>query len=73
MKGIARTALAVRALLTNKPTWYSRGMDIGSPFVVVSVIFGTFLACILWATRGSAESHQPHEGEAGHPPTVHEH
>lgn len=48
-------------------------MDIASPFFVVPVIVGTFLACILWATRGSAESHQPHEGEAGHPPTVHEH
>jgi len=48
-------------------------MDISSPFVVVPVIVATFFVCILWATRGSAESHQPHESESGHPPTVHEH
>jgi hypothetical protein len=36
-------------------------MDITSPFVVVPVIVFTFLACILWATGGNADSHQPDE------------
>jgi len=49
------------------------GMDIASPFVVVPVIVITFFVCILWATQGSAESHQPHESEAGRPPTAHGH
>lgn len=46
---------------------------ISSPFIVVPVIVLTFVACILWATRGSAESEQPHESESGHPPTAHAH
>ena len=41
-------------------------MDITSPFVVVPLIVGTFFVCILWATRGSGESHQPEESSAGH-------
>jgi hypothetical protein len=73
MKAKARAGWTVRALPTHRGLGSLVGMDIASPFVVVPVIVGTFLACILWATRGSAESHQPHEGEAGHPPTVHEH
>ena len=48
-------------------------MDISSPFFVVPVIVGTFLVCILWATRSTAQSHQPHESEAGHPPISHGH
>jgi len=40
-------------------------MDITSPFVVVPVIVAVFFACILWATRGSADSHQPTESSAG--------
>lgn len=40
-------------------------MDISSPFVVVPIIVGVFFVCILWATRGSAESHQPEESSAG--------
>jgi hypothetical protein len=30
-------------------------MDITSPFVVVPVIVFVFLACILWATGGTAD------------------
>jgi len=41
-------------------------MDIASPFVVVPVIVAVFFACILWATRGDADSHQPTESSAGH-------
>ena len=48
-------------------------MDISSPFLVVPVIVITFFVCILWATGGSAESEQPHENEAGHPPVAHQH
>ena len=43
-------------------------MDITSPFVVVPVIVAVFFACILWATRGSTESHQPTESSSGHMP-----
>jgi hypothetical protein len=43
-------------------------MDINSPFVVVPVIAAVFFACILWATRGEIESHQPTESSAGHMP-----
>ena len=43
-------------------------MDITSPFVVVAVIVAVFFACILWATRGDTESHQPTESDAGHMP-----
>ena len=48
-------------------------MEISSPFIVVPVIVATFFVCILWATRDSAESEQPHEAESGHPATYHEH
>jgi len=41
-------------------------MDIASPFVVVPVIVATFFVCILWATRGDTDSHQPTESSAGH-------
>ncbi|WP_162601850.1 hypothetical protein [Occallatibacter savannae] len=41
-------------------------MDIASPFVVVPVIVVTFLCCILFATRGNPDSHQPTEGSEGH-------
>ncbi|HEY1986326.1 MAG TPA: hypothetical protein VGG85_12995 [Terracidiphilus sp.] len=41
-------------------------MHISSPFFVVPVIVFTFLACILWATGGSANSEQPEETGA-HP------
>jgi hypothetical protein len=41
-------------------------MDIGSPFIVVPVIVAVFFACILWATRGNPDSHQPTESSAGH-------
>jgi len=41
-------------------------MDIASPFVVVPVIVAVFFTCILWATRGDADSHQPTESSAGH-------
>jgi hypothetical protein len=47
-------------------------MDFSSPFVVVPVIVAAFFTCILWATRGSAESHQPHETES-HPAKGHQH
>ncbi len=40
-------------------------MDISSPFFVVPIIVGTFLVCILWATRSSAQSHQPDESNSG--------
>jgi hypothetical protein len=40
-------------------------MDITSPFFVVPVIVGVFLACILWATSGGADSHQPTESSVG--------
>ncbi len=40
-------------------------MDITSPFFVVPVIIAIFAACILWATRGEGDSHQPHEAEVG--------
>jgi hypothetical protein len=48
-------------------------MSISSPFLVVPVIVATFFVCILWATRGNAESEQPHEAESGHPPVGHQH
>jgi hypothetical protein len=41
-------------------------MDIASPFVVVPVIVGVFFCCILWATRGNPDSHQPTESSSGH-------
>ena len=41
-------------------------MNIASPFVVVPVIVAVFFACILWATRGDTDSHQPIESSAGH-------
>lgn len=41
-------------------------MDIASPFVVVPVIVVTFFCCILFATRGNPDSHQPTEDSAGH-------
>lgn len=40
-------------------------MDITSPFVVVPVIVGVFLACILWAT-GSREDVNTEALEHGH-------
>jgi hypothetical protein len=46
-------------------------MDIASPFVVVPVIVATFFACILWATRGNPDSHQPTEPSVGHMPDRH--
>ncbi|MBS1801879.1 MAG: hypothetical protein JST28_00855 [Acidobacteria bacterium] len=46
-------------------------MDIASPFFVVPVIVVTFFCCILWATGGNADSHQPTESSAGHMPSHH--
>ena len=43
-------------------------MDIASPLVVVPVIVVVFFMCILWATRGNPDSHQPTESSAGHMP-----
>jgi hypothetical protein len=40
-------------------------MDITSPFFVVPVIVAVFAACILWATSGNADSHQPTESNIG--------
>jgi hypothetical protein len=40
-------------------------MDITSPFFVVLVIVAVFATCILWATRGTADSHQPTESNVG--------
>jgi hypothetical protein len=40
-------------------------MDITSPFFVVPVIVIVFAVCILWATGGSADSHQPTESGVG--------
>ena len=34
-------------------------MDITSPYFVVPVIVGVFLACILWATGAQPEGHHP--------------
>lgn len=36
-----------------------------SPFVVIGSFVVVFFSCILWATRGSARSHQPHGQEQG--------
>jgi hypothetical protein len=41
-------------------------MDITSPLVVVPVFVIVFLSCILWATSGNPDSHQPTESSAGH-------
>jgi hypothetical protein len=41
-------------------------MDITSPFFVVPVFVVVFFTCILWATRGNVDSHQPTESSAGH-------
>jgi len=46
-------------------------MDIASPLVVVPVIVAVFFACILWATRGNPDSHQPTESSVGHMPDHH--
>jgi hypothetical protein len=47
-------------------------MDIASPFFVVPVIVAVFFTCILWATSGNPDSHQPTESSAGHmPPAGH--
>jgi hypothetical protein len=42
-------------------------MHITSPFVVVPVIVAVFTACILWATGGNPDSHQPSEEVGSHP------
>jgi hypothetical protein len=42
-------------------------MDITSPFFVVPVLVVVFAACILWATGGHADSHQPTESSVGNP------
>lgn len=39
-------------------------MDITSPYFVVPVFVVVFLACILWATGGTADGHTA--DEAGH-------
>lgn len=41
-------------------------MDITSPLVVVPVLVIVFFCCILWATRGNPDSHNPTESSAGH-------
>jgi|GEM_PF-1994666 hypothetical protein len=46
-------------------------MDIASPLVVVPVIVAVFFACILWATSGNPDSHQPTESSAGNMPDHH--
>jgi hypothetical protein len=40
-------------------------MDITSPFFVVPVLIAVFATCILWATSGSADNHQPTESNVG--------
>lgn len=42
-------------------------MHISSPFVVVPVIFFTFLVCILWSTGGTADGRTSDEhGHGSH-------
>jgi len=40
-------------------------MDITSPFFVVPALVVVFATCILWATSGKADSHQPTESNVG--------
>lgn len=40
-------------------------MDITSPFFVVPLLVAVFAACILWATNGRADSHNPTESSVG--------